>query len=294
MKYLFCTDGSKISFDALSKALTLAKNNATVDIIHTIHQNFLLQKLHPEKNFEKKYDEILTKIVKKSQKIIKEHANLEGHKFLIHGKNNKIIEHLEQTPYDLVILGSHGHKGLKNQLGSTSRKVAEKSPYPVFIARPEINAENKPSNNKRKFLICIDESLRTLKAITEFIKILETHNCEISIITVSADITQFPIEISSDTEWISACLDSEKNNAKKVLQKTEELFNKNGLEIKNKIHLEGDIAEEILSYVKKNYQDAIITGSHCRTGIADFLLGSVSKRILDYSTNSILIIPSKT
>lgn len=294
MRFLFCTDGSKISFDALTKALKLMKPGATIDIYHVIHQNFLLQKLHPDKNFEKKYEKILKKIIEKSQKIIKEHANFEGERIFEHGNNNKIIEYLQKNPYDLVIVGSHGYKGLKNQIGSTSRKIAEKSCCPTFIARPEINIENEAKKGKNKnFLLCIDESLQTLHAIEIFIKLFDTKNCDINIATVSADITQFPIEISSDTEWIQACLDAENHTAQKILKETEKIFNKNGLQIKKKIHLKGDISEEILSYVKQDFQDALILGSHCRTGIADFLLGSISKRILDYSTSSILIIPTK-
>jgi nucleotide-binding universal stress UspA family protein len=47
---------------------------------------------------------------------------------------DRILDHIHQGRYDLVIMGSHGHGIIKEALiGSTSRKVLKHSPKPVLI-----------------------------------------------------------------------------------------------------------------------------------------------------------------
>jgi predicted peroxiredoxin len=80
MKYLFCTDGSKMSFDALEGALRLLKNGFIVDIFFLKEAESILKKLY--KHDEKVLD--LEEIIEKSKMIIEKQMMLillnNGHK----------------------------------------------------------------------------------------------------------------------------------------------------------------------------------------------------------------------
>jgi nucleotide-binding universal stress UspA family protein len=58
---------------------------------------------------------------------------------------------------------------------------------------------------------------------------------------------------------------------------------------------EGDPADEILKYAAEMGVDLIAMGSHGRTGIMRFLMGSVSRKVLDHAGCPVLItrIPSE-
>ena len=52
----------------------------------------------------------------------------------------------------------------------------------------------------------------------------------------------------------------------------------------------GDVVEEIGNYVKKNKIDLIVIGSHGRTGLDRFLLGSVAESVLRHAPCSVEIV----
>ena len=50
----------------------------------------------------------------------------------------RIIEYAREADIDLIVMGTHGHSGLKHMLlGSVAEKVVRKAPCPVLSVRPE-------------------------------------------------------------------------------------------------------------------------------------------------------------
>jgi nucleotide-binding universal stress UspA family protein len=283
MKYLFCTDGSKMSFDALEGALRLLKNGFIVDIFFLKEAESILKKLY--KHDEKVLD--LEEIIEKSEMIIEKHAQFFGEIFIEKGNEETIIEHLENNFYNMVILGSHNYKGLKNQFFSFARKIVEKAPCPVFIFRGELREDLA----EKKILLCVDSTYQTLNAVISFMKNFDT-NSDINLITVGADFFQHPLEISLSGNYVEEILQKETLISKKNLDEIESILCNNGITVKSKIHLRGNPSEEILNFVKQDF-NLLVLGSHSRKGAIDFLFGSVSKSILDYSILPILIVPTK-
>ncbi len=59
------------------------------------------------------------------------------------------------------------------------------------------------------------------------------------------------------------------------------------------VTLEGTAADEILDYANNNNVEMIIMSSHGRSGIKRWLLGSVTKKVLDHSPIPVLIVIPK-
>jgi nucleotide-binding universal stress UspA family protein len=294
MKYLFCTDGSKNSFVALEAALELVKNGFEIDIFYLKDEknffiklyNALTMKIHMSKDEMKNFH----KIVAKAQKIIQKHAHFMGDTYFRYGDIDSLINHINDNFYNMLIFGSHNYTGIKNQLFGFSRKILDVTETSAFIYRGSMPRHH--AQQKKHFLLCIDETYQTLNAVISFMKNFNTEN-DISLITVTPGFFQYSSESSLHGYGLEACLDREILLADKKLDEIERILCHNGIIVKSKIHLRGNPSEEILDFMKQDF-DLLVLGSHARQGVIEFLFGSVSKNILDYSNLPILVIPTKT
>ena len=57
--------------------------------------------------------------------------------------------------------------------------------------------------------------------------------------------------------------------------------------------LEGNIADAILDYAKKESADLLVLGSHSHSGLFKLFIGDVAEKVLKHSTIPLLIIPNK-
>ena len=297
MKVLFCTDGSEISYYAIRKILPFLKHNYQLDIINIIDWGFFPTYVtfpsEEEVGFPANKN-IAENILDKTRNIIES----EGYKvnsscFLYGQPSEAILEQIKSENYDLVVMGSHGKVGIRSWLGSVSRKIVTKSPIPVFIVRPSQKTENLTSKRSKNILITTDGSENSNMAIIAMLNILNLEESFISILSIKPGAESLPPEITSDNEWVKACLEKQNEIASNSIKEAEKILKENNISPKSTFILEGDAAEKILDFCKQNIPDLIVMGSHGREGLSDMLLGSVSKRVLDHSCCPVLIIPRK-
>ena len=126
MRVLFCTDGSKISYNAIRNFAYWVKN-ATVDIICVIDWSFLPDNtIIEESGFVTSCRNNADCILKNAEAEINSLGLNAGEKIKHCGAAvESILEELDTHKYDAVILGSHGKKGIQIWLGSVSREVME-------------------------------------------------------------------------------------------------------------------------------------------------------------------------
>ena len=53
--------------------------------------------------------------------------------------------------------------------------------------------------------------------------------------------------------------------------------------------VQGQVAEEILDYVKSNHVDLVIMSTHGRSGVSRWFLGSVAERVVRHSVAPVLV-----
>lgn len=76
--------------------------------------------------------------------------------------------------------------------------------------------------------------------------------------------------------------------AGQILQEAHAYLSQHGV-VPKTLHRVGDPAETILSVAKEAEAELIVLGSHGRTGLQRYLLGSVSEKVLTHAPCSILI-----
>ena len=128
MKALFCTDGSKISFNAIYNFSKWAQRE-TIDAICVINWDFLPEDVDVEKSdFSFSCSSLADNILEHTKKELSKSGLNIGKTVKACGNvADLILEQLESREYDIVLLGSHGKKGIQKWLGSVSSEVLNSS-----------------------------------------------------------------------------------------------------------------------------------------------------------------------
>jgi nucleotide-binding universal stress UspA family protein len=87
----------------------------------------------------------------------------------------------------------------------------------------------------------------------------------------------------------AALADQLRSEAQAVLDKGAATLQDQGFKVRL-VYREGDPATEILELAQSEDVGMIVVGSHGRTGVRRFLLGSVSSRIVSHAPCSVLVI----
>jgi len=283
MRILFCTDGSEISMNALHNASEFIKD-AVVDPLCVIDWGFLPSSVNMEsESYSKTYENIADSVLNFAEKMVSEKGLILGDKIKSFGSAVEgILEQMEKVEYDLVLLGSHGKKGLQKWLGSVSRQVISNSQIPVFISKKRTKA--------KKILFTVDGSDQSYNAAKHATGLLDLNEKEIFIISVKENPELLPMEATLDQNWLDSIEKQQRIHATKAINQAKAHIEKVGLTVNNEIILTGNPAQKIIDFVEKEKVDMVIMGARTKTDLSKLLLGSVSKRVLENVTADVLVV----
>lgn len=139
---LFPIDFSESSPKILPYVLTLSKTfGSTVHLLYVVRDLKYLASFHvPHPSLIQIEEEIAESSQKMMDKVCQE--ELQGcpyfvKKVLIGDAASEIIRYAQEEKIDLIIMGTHGRKGLEKALfGSVAEKVVKNSPVPVLTINP--------------------------------------------------------------------------------------------------------------------------------------------------------------
>ena len=283
MKILFCTDGSKISFNALKNIAYWIKQ-ATIDTICVIDWNILPAEITiDEENFSFSCANVADTILDYAEEEIKNLGLQLGNRFKNCGSAiESILEQSEKEKYDLILMGSHGKKGIQKWLGSVSQEIINSSKISDYIAKKE--------NNKKKVLFTTDGTECSLSVIGEIISDIELSDKEVHICMVNEDPNLLFLEGTLDTNWLLDIQKQQYMYASNAIESIKKIIESRGIEVNQSTILTGIPAQEIINYAKNNEIDLIILGSRNKSKMDRFLMGSVSKRILENVVSDIWLV----
>lgn len=287
MKVLFCTDGSEISFDAIKNFSNYSKQ-AVVDIICVVDWHFYPMYLEsPMQNYQETYEEIADKILNFAQDEVLSTGNIVERKIKAFGNiSEEILKQTKKQEYDLIVLGSHGKKGIRSWLGSVSREVINTTKKSIFISKKQTNG--------KKILITTDGSEYSELVISKALEILDMKDCLVYTVYVERDLNNIPVELKTNKAWLDKIVERQKKERERVLKKLKEIFSSKNIQIKREMTLIGEPAEKILEINKEIDFDLIVLGSHSKNMLQRIILGSTSMRVLERAKNSVMIISPKS
>jgi nucleotide-binding universal stress UspA family protein len=140
---LVAVDGSEVANRALTEAIQLAKEQKSkLRIIHVAEEYFVdYSGMNIDfAQYEASVREYAQEILNNAQKIAQE-SQVNSETRLIELKTlgrieEKVIEEIKNWPADLLVIGTHGRRGLNRLLlGSVAEGVIRVSPIPVLLVR---------------------------------------------------------------------------------------------------------------------------------------------------------------
>ena len=150
-KILLPIDFSGASIKILQYAIFLAeKYNAKIFIVSVVEYPYTLSGL-PSSKLGSEYEEQMIRIAEKKMTSFLEDnmdqipISLKSSVLFGHAAK-RIISYAEMESFDLIIIGTHGHKGLEKMLfGSVAEKVIKLAPCPVLTINTYRHDEEKES-----------------------------------------------------------------------------------------------------------------------------------------------------
>ncbi len=283
MNVLFCTDGSKISYNSIINFSSWVKD-FSLDILSVVDWSCLPDSVSIENSeFASQCSTSANVILDYAETYLKEMGLNVAQKIKICGEAvDTILDLVDSGKYDFVVLGSHGKKGIQKWLGSVSQEVASSANISSYIS--------KNINNRKKVLFAVDNSELSAKVVLNSLNFLNLEDKEIYLATVYEVPDYLFLEGNVDSTWILEIEKKQEQASRLLLNSFEKSFIEKGFEVKDKLIFRGVPSQEIINFSNKKDIDLVVTGIRTRKHLSKFLLGSVSKRILENVKSDVLIV----
>lgn len=140
----------------------------------------------------------------------------------------------------------------------------------------------------KKIMVATDGSESAEKAVDTAVEI--ARECETKLYAVHVISLDFLYEsLPTDEELEEAFQEKAMTEGKQATTYVENAGRAANVEVESVI-LQGVPAEEIIGFSEKNDVDLIVMGTHGRTEIKGFLLGSVAEKVVRHATKSVLVV----
>lgn len=283
MKVLFCTDGSNISYCALKNFSNWVKG-ATIDTICVIDWSFLPDEVNIEaQNFTASCANVADTILSYAEDLIEEYGLSKGQRIKACGSAvESILEHTENSDYDLILMGSNGKKGLQKWLGSVSQEIIHSSDISDYISKRE--------NCKKKLLLTTDGTPCSAGIIEKILPNINFENKEVYVCMVNEDPKLLFLDGNMDQNWILDIQKQQQIYAKNAINSIKVILDNHGINIAERVILSGNASEEIIKFARNQNIDLIVLGSRNKSRTDRLLTGSESRRILENTSSDIWLI----
>jgi nucleotide-binding universal stress UspA family protein len=144
----------------------------------------------------------------------------------------------------------------------------------------------------KKIMIATDGSELVRKAVDSAIEIAKLSEAQMYAIYVIVQ-GGYSITPYINAEWEKAMKEHLWQEGQEATAYVENVGRASNVEVKS-IILEGSPAVEIIDFAEKNDIDLIVMGSHGKSAIKRFLIGSVAEKVVKHSKIAVLVVRKET
>ena len=210
----------------------------------------------------------------------------------------EIVKYANNNKLDLIVMATHGYsKAKKWMFGSIAQKVLYGTEIPVLLIKSK---SSEASTEFNRILVPVDGSSfseSTFPYVEELTKktnkeILLLHICEPPIVPsygsrpINSTWKKYRDDMWGEMEKLSTS----------YLKKTMAALKKKGIKVKSRVvkAQSGEVVQTIMQVSKEENIDLIVIATQGRTGVNRRVYGSVANRIVEESSQPILLIRPAT
>ncbi|WP_206456175.1 universal stress protein [Aurantimonas marina] len=281
-KIMVATDFSERSDRALRRATLLAKRiGAALFLVHVVDNDQARRIVESERDMARRLLHEMATTVKDVDGVVC------GTRVVLGAPYAGIANAVEEIAPDLLVIGPHRRQALRDVfMGTTAERTIRTVALPVLM----VNAS--PAGPYRHAMLTTDLSEGARRAARTFLALNIDREAKVSILHVF-DAPALRLAMShampkSDKEHY---LEGERKSAARALS---EFVHFTGIGPITQIvyHDKTTPAQEILNAAKAGGVDLIVIGTHGRSGLARFFLGSVAEHVLRNADRDVLAVPS--
>lgn len=191
---------------------------------------------------------------------------------------DSVLEQIDKEKYDVILLGSHGKKGIQRWLGSVSRDVVNSSEVSSYVSKYE--------NRAKKILFATDGTDNSKLAVTNSIKYLNLNGKEIYICVVNENPNLLFLEGAMDSHWLLEIETQQLKNADRIIKDVKSKLEEYSLPVEKDAVISGIPAEKIVDFIREEQIDLVVMGTRKKAKIR----GSVSRRVLEITSADVFIV----
>lgn len=193
---------------------------------------------------------------------------------------HQVMKRANTVEAQVICIGRHGKRGVIDLfVGSTATKVMRQTDRPVLLVQRTATAPYE------RPLLAIDPAHRALSVVRQALKVLGRTTVRINVLTA----TPIPYEdfISiTDAARVEMRAKFEKDGAKALSA----LLKKFPGYAFSPVAKSGEARSLVVEEAKRHEADLTVVGTHGRTALNRFLMGSVAEWVLSHSTNDVLVV----
>jgi len=266
-KILFATDFSGSSDRAGKLAIQVAEAfGSEVILLHVISKDFELNVI----------SDLVQSAVSNQLNALRDEFELAGvatHKPLVQiGKIcDIIVDTAEENDVNLIIMGS-GEKEDEDQfkLGTTSHKVIRRAEKPVWVVKNDAAV-------KIERIVCpVDFSDASKQSLRNAIHLARKFKAELVVVNIVAPVPVDIARLKVNVETIEQSLAAEQVEA---FNKFISSFDFTGIKWTS-VNRKGEPHKEIMACLEEFKADLLMMGTHGRSGLNRFFMGSVTEKVV--------------
>lgn len=299
-KILVPLDGSELSERALNPAIDLARQSGGELVLLSVpvlKRMFVAEEtgyglLLPYESLMDSHRELTEYLESLTEKLPRDDFSLQTK--VIEGDDASVIVRTAVAENaDIIIMSTHGYSGLTRwMLGSVSEKVLRSTPCPVMVVR---SAE--PINN---ILITLDgselaehslepglEMARLMDGKTTLLRVEHALWPHTPVLGLGQSQQPLPETMGDESSFTTQLY----KIARTYLQNLAEKQGQTGRSIQTAV-IFASAADGILDFAEQQNTDLIVMTTHGRTGLAHWVYGSVTEKVMRGAHCNVLLIPS--
>ena len=186
--------------------------------------------------------------------------------------HRSVLEYADDRGCDLVVMGTHGRTGVgRLVLGSVAEQTLRESRVPVMT----VHEETVTDTDLESLLVPFDGSESGLAAVDHALDLAASTDGGVSFLNVVNHATIAGAETSAGT-----VIDALEEAGARIVETAAQRARDRGVQVDDTTVRIGSPFRTIVEYADRNDVDGIVMGTHGRSGIDRFLLGSVTERVI--------------